>query len=330
MSDRKADHIALTFKSQTHEKAPYHFSYEPLLSAHPQGEFDCSISFLNKKMNFPFWVSSMTGGTEKAYEINLRLAKLCAKFKLGMGLGSCRPLIDSDARMKDFDFREVIGDCPFYGNIGIAQLEELVVNNELNKLEKLVSKLKLDGLFIHVNPLQEWAQKEGDRFKFAPIKTIKKAVEATNIAFIVKEVGQGFGPQSLQALWDLNISALEFGAFGGTNFTKLEFSRQFDGKLDKSESDLIYVGHTAKEMVEFCNLLYKKTGKAKELIISGGINSPVAAHNLLLSSDCKSVVGMAQLFLKHAQKSYTELEEFFMAFLDEYRMAKAYLVKKEN
>lgn len=116
--------------------------------------------------------------------------------------------------------RKIIGDeLPFYANIGIAQLETLLKDNEAYKIDQLVDKLQADGIIIHVNPLQEWLQPEGDKITEAPIKTIQQFLEKTKQKVIVKEVGQGFGKESLRALVQLPIEAIEFAAHGGTNFS---------------------------------------------------------------------------------------------------------------
>lgn len=63
-------------------------------------------------MRAPLWVSSMTGGAEKAGTINKRLALACKEFGLGMGLGSCRQLLEDNTYLKDFALRAYIGEQP--------------------------------------------------------------------------------------------------------------------------------------------------------------------------------------------------------------------------
>ena len=170
---RKRDHIELAFQSQIEEgKLDHRFYYEPLLAAHPEKNSLPDFDFLGKKMRAPIWVSSMTGGTGFAGIINHNLARACKDFGMGMGLGSCRSLLFSDEHLKDFDVRNLIGeDLPFYANLGIAQLEELIDDNKIELVNTLLQKLRADGLIIHVNPLQEWLQPEGDRFRRPPIET---------------------------------------------------------------------------------------------------------------------------------------------------------------
>src|SRR5690606_12581743 len=109
---------------------------------------------------------------------NHRLAKACKQFGFGMGLGSCRIILDDNTYLPDFDLRKTLGDeLPLFANLGIAQIEELVELKKVNKAIELVKKLRADALIIHVNPLQEWIQPEGDKIKIAPILTITKFLE---------------------------------------------------------------------------------------------------------------------------------------------------------
>ena len=90
-----------------------------------------------------------------------------------MGLGSCRSLLTSDEHLADFAVRPLLGpDLPLYANLGIAQLEVLIKQGDLHLIDSLIQRLDADGLIIHVNPLQEWFQPEGDRFEQPPLRTI--------------------------------------------------------------------------------------------------------------------------------------------------------------
>ena len=244
-SDRKLEHIKLALESQTNlAEQDLRFNYEPMLSAHPEN-LDLSINFLGKTMQSPIWVSSMTGGTGVAQTINRNIARACREFGMGMGLGSCRKILFDKTYWTDFDFRDEIGDDqPFWANLGIAQIEELLASNNIHAVIDMVGELRADGLIVHVNPLQEWFQPEGNRLKQSPLQTIQQLLDQVQLKVIVKEVGQGFGPKSLRQLLALPIEAIEFGAYGGTNFAKLEMLRDDPQKLEAS-LPFSFVGQSA-------------------------------------------------------------------------------------
>ena len=325
---RKSDHIELAFESQINNAENYGFYYEPLLGTHQEVDLSCEAFGFN--FDAPLWVSSMTGGTEKAKFINERLAKTCEKFGLGMGLGSCRPLLDSDDRLEDFAVRKLIGERPLFANLGIAQLEQLVALNQTSKINELIKKLQADGLIIHVNPLQEALQHEGDKFKHPPIVTIEKVIEKLDqTKIIVKEVGQGFGPNSLKLLLDLPVSGIELSGFGGTNFSFLEHSRHTKRDSAKLDSllDFSYIGHTAQEMLSWINTYTAQNGlyKKKSLIISGGIKNVIQGYGLREQSELNALIGYASKFLKPAMHSQEQLDEFVKAQVASLSLCKNYL-----
>ncbi|MDK2842271.1 MAG: isopentenyl-diphosphate Delta-isomerase [Anaerophaga sp.] len=331
MSDRKKDHINLALDARTDKnEADTRFYYEPLLAAHHKGEFE-PFSFAGKEMKLPIWVSSMTGGTQEAGNINRNLAQACGEFGMGMGLGSCRALLESDEYLADFDIRKYMGnEVPLYANLGIAQIEKLVAKKEEEKAEQLTRKLDADGLIIHVNPLQEAFQPEGDSINVPPVETIMAFIQNTGLRVIVKEVGQGMGPESLRQLMKLPIEAIEFGALGGTNFTKLELSRRKD-KRSSYFASFGNIGHTATEMTEFVNKISEKYPlKCRQVIISGGISNVIDGYYLTRISKVKSVFGMASAFLEHARYDYNTLKEFVEQLKNGLGVAMQYLVPKEN
>jgi isopentenyl-diphosphate delta-isomerase len=327
MTDRKKDHIDLAFRSQTKESAmDDRFYYEPFVASHPQKELE-PFHFLGKEMRTPIWVSSMTGGTQLAGKINANLAKACAEFGMGMGLGSCRSLLDSDEHLADFDVRDLIGpDFPLYANLGICQLEELIRKKEMQKLSDLVHKLRADGLIIHVNPMQEWLQPEGDLIVRSPIESIKDLLNDVDFPIVVKEVGQGFGPESLKELLHLPLQAIEFASFGGTNFAKIEMLRNPDTQVQLYEP-LAKIGHTAEQMLNWTNQIVEgnKHIKCKELIISGGIHGFIEGYYLTQKSKLPSIYGQASELLKYAQNSYSDMQKYLQTQVEGLKIANAFL-----
>jgi isopentenyl-diphosphate delta-isomerase len=326
MEDRKKDHINLAFQSRVAAHlSNNNFFYEPLLAPHPTGS-PKPFMFAGKEMRLPLWISSMTGGTQMAATINRNLAMVAGEFGLGMGLGSCRALLENPACFNDFNVRPFLGnDQPFYANLGICQLEKMLVNKQAGQIEELVESLQADGIIIHINPLQEAFQPEGDRLTHAPIDLIEWFLSETNLKIIVKEVGQGMGPQSLTRLLSLPLEAIEFGAFGGTNFSLLELQRQ--SLLNDTLMNFTNVGHTAYNMTLMTNQIVKELHhtQCNQLIISGGISSILDGYFLTRISQVPAIVGMGAAFLQHATGSYEQLREYVLQLEKGWMLANQYL-----
>ncbi len=331
-SSRKRDHIELAFQSQVAGSTlDQRFYYEPLLSGHPAPQSLKRFLFLGKTMRAPVWVSSMTGGTELARTINHNLARACREFGMGMGLGSCRSLLYSDETLPDFDVRDTIGEKQLlFANLGIAQVEELIEEGEMPRIKEMLDKLRADGLIIHVNPLQEWLQPEGDRFKHAPVDTIKHVLDRVDVPVIVKEVGQGMGRESLRALMQLPLAAIDFAANGGTNFARLEMLRGDKNKAAIYEQ-LALVGHSAEEMAVMANQLLEELGDAvqcRQFIISGGVKTFLDGYYLINRLEAPAVYGQASSFLKHARGEYESLQQYVAAQIEGLELANAFLTVK--
>ncbi|MEX0799543.1 MAG: hypothetical protein WD025_08860 [Bacteriovoracaceae bacterium] len=326
--DRKKDHIELAGASQTKTSSNHGLVYEPMLSGFKDAQ-DLSIEWAGKKLKYPLWISSMTGGTEKAGPINANLARAAGKSGIGMGLGSCRSLIDSDQRLEDFKARKYIGDGVLFANLGIAQTERLLASGKTDKITEMVKKLEADGLIIHVNPLQEYMQPEGDIIQAPPLQTIKRLIERFKLPLIVKEVGQGMGPCSLRELCKLPLEAIEFSAFGGTNFTKLEQTRHKAFNSGKKNELLGFadIGHSASEMVEWLNQILEENDDlpCRKFIISGGVNSMITGHSLRSRLNAPSLIGMAKAYLDKALISSEAVEELIEEQAEALNLASLYL-----
>ncbi len=331
-ASRKNDHIELAFKARSISGlTDQRFDYEPMLEGHPSKTDNIATTFDNKFMAAPLWISSMTGGTEKAGIININLAKACGEFKLGMGLGSCRQLLYSDEFLADFKIRKYLDNQPFYANLGIAQVENLIEAGNAYKITQLIDKLDADGLIIHVNPLQEWLQPEGDHFKRAPIHTIQDVLEKLDIKIIVKEVGQGMGPRSIQALLEMPLAALDFAASGGTNFALMEILRSSPETAEHYQS-LVNIGHTPLEMTLLTNKISNELGSkclTKQIIISGGITNFLDGYFLIERSVLPAIYGQASGFLKYAMEDYNQLQDYVTKQIEGLSLAKAYLKPKK-
>lgn len=330
-ASRKDSHLELALSAQNEAIDP-RFYYEPMLAAHPDLSTQWPVPLGHQTMQFPLWISSMTGGSNKTNTINQRLAHTAARFGLGMGVGSARIALEDSSKIQDFDLRPILGKTvPFYLNFGIAQIEKMIKEKSLLQISDLVNQLQADGVIIHVNPLQEWMQPEGDKILAPPFEIIQVFLEILKLPTIVKEVGQGYGYNSLKALLQLPLTALEYAANGGTNFSKLELMRN-DVK-QKFLLPLVQVGHSAEEMVTLCNELWTTMHtqiKCKTIIISGGIKNFLDGYYLLKKSKAPAIYGQASAFLKYAQLSQKALDEFVQYQIEGLQVARTFLTLKEK
>jgi isopentenyl-diphosphate delta-isomerase len=210
-------------------------------------------------------------------------------------------------------------------------VEEFLNSGQVDRIQQLIQKLRADGLVIHVNPLQEFCQPEGDRFGKAAIDTITELLEIADYPIIVKEVGQGMGPQSLRSLLKLPLEAIEFAAFGGTNFALVELLRSDEAPKEFFQP-LAYVGHSAEDMLNSVNHLVdsEKDIKCRQLIISGGISSFLDGYYLIKKSTLPAIYGQASAFLRHARGEYDELQAYIKYQVEGLRLAEAYLRIREK
>jgi isopentenyl-diphosphate delta-isomerase len=330
VENRKDEHINLAIKSNIPiGEMDERFYYEPLLSPHPDN-LNRDFIFLGKKFSVPIWVSSMTGGSKVAKEINHNLARACKEFGMGMGVGSCRAIIDDDEYFPDFDLRKIVGDeHAFYANLGIIQIEQAIRNKRVGKIIDLVKRLQADGLIIHVNPMQEWFQPEGDKLLVAPIETIKRFLDQVKFNVIVKEVGQGYGPESIGQLLKLPLAAIEFSAFGGTNFVRVELLRN-KPELLEMYGPFSKIGADANSMLEIVNklVLEKKEIQCPGLIISGGIKNFLDGYYLINKSKLPAIYGQASTLLQYARQGYDQLHNYIDYQVKGLQLAKAYLKLK--
>jgi len=332
--NRKADHINNASQAQIKSTVKKNtFSYEPLFATH-QTHPKMQRSFLGKTLRAPLWISSMTGGSLKENDdvllINQNLALLTREFGLGMGLGSIRPLLDhpkDEKIQKQFLLRDIIGDDrPFFANLGIFQLEEQLKIDRGEKLHQILDFLRVDGLFIHINPLQEFYQPEGDMFKTSPLAILQDYMPLKKYPIFIKEVGQGMGKKSLQALMDMQVDGIEFASFGGTSFSRIEQLRREKDRANDGEKypyALHEIGHTATEMNQFLNEIIASNQAYRDLkmevIVSGGMNHLVSAYELMESCPFPAIIGKAHDFIIHA-KDKNQLFNYTAQVINELNM----------
>ncbi len=190
-------------------------------------EVDLSTEILGRKLNAPLMIGAMTGGTDRTGDINRILARAAARVGVGMALGSQRAMIVHPEVSSSFRVRDHAPDLPLLiGNVGAVQLNYGVGAEEVNRALEEVSA---DAVNIHINPLQEAIQPEGDtRFK-GLLDKLPGFIEELKVPAFVKEVGSGLSQRTLGKLQGLPIAGVEVAGTGGTSWAAVEAYRASEG-----------------------------------------------------------------------------------------------------
>jgi len=242
-------------------------------------DVDLSTTFLDKSMDSPLLIAGMTGGSEKGKEINKIIATVCAEFNIGMGVGSQRAAIENPSLIDSFQVRDKAENIPLLANLGIAQFSS---GYSVKEVEKAIEMINADGLAIHVNPLQEFIQYDGNKNLINIKQSLIKLVSGCKCPIIVKSVGTGFSKEDMKFLSSLNINAIDIAGAGGTNWKKIEMYR--NPSLSDLSSTLINWGiPTADCLVNAVEVI---SDSSKKIIASGGIWSGMdAVKALILGAD---------------------------------------------
>ena len=269
--------------------------------------------FLGRTFPAPIIIDSMTGGTDEALLINKRLGQIAEKYGFAMGLGSQRAGLKSDKLIQSYSVaRSVAPNAFLIANIGGAQLAEGLSKDDVKKIIKMIDA---DALAIHLNPLQELIQPEGEpRFK-GILQKITSLVNDIEIPVIVKEVGSGISPEVAVKLQGAGIRAINVAGSGGTSWAGIEKIRA-DNAKSYIKSNLGNLFWDWGIPTALCVLLASKYVNIP-LIASGGLrNGLEIAKCLMLGA---KMCAMAFPFLKRAAASEDELDKFTQLILAQLR-----------
>lgn len=283
ISKRKSDHIVLSLNKKTQYCVSSGFERIMLIhNALPEcffDEIDLSTVFLGKKISAPLMMTAMTGGCKHAQKLNQRLAETAEKYGIAFGLGSQRAMVENAFLRNTYKVRNVAPSIPLIANIGAAQIKKY----SREQISSLVSVVEADALAIHLNPLQEVIQKDGDRDFSGVLDAISKIVEYLSVPIIVKETGAGISTEVAIKLAEVGVKWIDVAGVGGTSWSKIEYARNKDAVHGFEEWGIPTV-----DSVMMCKGILP-------LIASGGVRSGIdAAKALAIGAD---MVGAAQPFL---------------------------------
>jgi isopentenyl-diphosphate delta-isomerase len=184
---------------------------------------DTRSSLFGRELKAPFVIGAMTGGSERAGRINAVLADAARECGVGMALGSQRAALENPALLPTY----VGGARPplRIGNVGAVQLNYGVTSDAICRL---VDASDLDALALHLNPLQEAIQPEGDTNFRGLRKRIEELVPRLGVPLLLKEVGSGLSQEVAQWAASVGVAGLETAGVGGTSWAAVEGFRGGD------------------------------------------------------------------------------------------------------
>ena len=315
ISDRKLEHLLIceNYDVEIKNKTTGFEDIELVHNVLPEvdkNQIDLSTSVFGKKLDSPLFITAITGGHPAAKTINKQLAIAAENNNIALGVGSQRAACEHPELEDTYTVvRENAPNCLLVGNIGAPQL---------NLAEKAVEILDADILAIHLNPLQESIQPEGDLDARGYLDLISQITKTVDIPVLAKETGCGISQESAKRLVDAGVDYIDIEGAGGTSWAAVETYRSDDKYLGEIFWDWgIPTAISTAEVTNAVNV---------PVISSGGIRTGLeAAKAIALGADA---VGMALPFLKNSS-SQEQLNKFINRFNDSLRIA-MFLVGASN
>lgn len=301
-NERKIEHIRAFDKDQHIDRNARAFdglqlTHRALPNIH-LNDVDTRTEFLGKPLSFPLLISSMTGGNhEVVHTINTNLAKAAETCQVAMGVGSQRVMFVDEEAKKSFDLRQYAPTAVLLGNIGAVQFN---YGFGLEHCQQAVDILDADGLYLHLNPLQEAVQPEGD-VNFANLTAhIRDVVQQLNVPVLLKEVGSGLSTHDIDEGLNAGIQHFDIAGTGGTSWSRIEYHRR-----TQADDDLGLVfqdwGIPTPTALHEANQHLQLTGQKATLIASGGLRNGIdMAKSVILGAH---LCGVAAPLLKPAMTS---------------------------
>ena len=292
-ADRKADHIRLALEERMQLARHFFDDYVFEHAALPEidrAEIDLAVSFLGKRLRAPLLISCMTGGTEVASKINRNLALAAERAGIAVGVGSQRKALEGESTSASFEVRAAAPTVPLLANLGAVQLN---YGFGVTECQRAVDMIEADALVLHLNPLQEAIQPEGQCNFARLLPKMGEVASRLSVPVIAKEVGSGISGRLAAALAAHGITIVDTAGTGGTSWARIEAARS--GDLDLGERFAGW-GIPTPESIAACSRVPGVT-----VIGSGGVRDGIdAAKAIALGA---SLVGMAFPFLEAATES---------------------------
>ncbi len=319
---RKTEHIVITVSEDVSSLTSPLFECVHLVHrALPEVNLEdvsLEVEFLGKPLSAPLIIAGMTGGSELGGRINRDIANAAEKLGLGLGVGSQRAALENPELKWTFRIvREVAPSIPVIANIGASQLVES--SDHVTLAAELVEMVEADAVAVHLNPLQEAVQPEGEPRYAGVIDALKEFVKACKKPVIAKETGSGISREDAESLLKAGVQGIDVGGAGGTSFAAVEAVRaRMNGDFVSERVANTFRSWGIPTAISILEV--RSVSRDVLLIATGGVHSGLdAAKALRLGAD---IVGVARPVIKAVLEGGSErVIKLLKSYMQELRVA---------
>ncbi len=227
VTDRKLDHIEISLREDIQSSTKNGFDditfVHRALPEINRDEIELTCDFFGRKIGAPIIIAGMTGGHEKAEEINRNLALAATELNIPMGVGSQRAGIEDEKLTPTYSIaRETAPDIFLIGNLGAVQFSK---GYGIEEAKKAVEMIDANALAIHLNPLQEAIMPEGDTDFKGALEGLEE-LKDLDVPVIAKETGAGIAMEEAKLIEKAGAAGIDVGGLGGTSFSAVEYYRR--------------------------------------------------------------------------------------------------------
>jgi isopentenyl-diphosphate delta-isomerase len=295
---RKAEHLKINLEQDVRSGLLTGLEkYRLVHQALPELSLDdvqTNLSVFGRQLAGPLLISSMTGGTSQAGLINRRLAEAAQITGVAIGVGSQRAALEHPEQAVTFQVRRFAPDALLFANLGAVQLN---YGYGIEHCRRAVDMIDADALVLHLNPLQEAVQADGNTNFKGLAKRIEQVCRNIKVPVIAKEVGWGFSERSAKLLANCGVTAIDVAGAGGTSWSQVEMHRAPDEFRRQLAGTFIGWGIPTAESI----LMVKRAAPGLMVFASGGLRDGIdVAKCINLGA---TLGGLAGPFLKAAAAS---------------------------
>jgi isopentenyl-diphosphate delta-isomerase len=313
---RKSRHLDICLEEDVASKLDAGFSRVRLRhEALPEcalEDVEVATVFLDRNLAAPLVISSMTGGTSRARDINRNLAAAAERFGVALGLGSQKAAIENSDLLATYRVRDIAPNVMLFANVGAVSLNYGIT---VDDVRRAIAAVGANGLYLHLNPLQEALQPNGDTNFRELLPKISALCRALDVPVIAKSVGSGLAVATAARLLDAGVRAIDVAGAGGTSWARVEGRRAGDSRREALAETFAGWGYPTAEATVALRTVFPSV----PLVASGGVRSGVdVAKALALGAD---IAGIGLPLLEPATRSAEAVGEALEGIIAGLRIA---------